>query len=1139
MANPYISLHQHTEYSLLDGACKIDELVETTAKYDMDSLAITDHGVMFGVIPFYKTCTQAGIKPIIGQEAYIAPGKMTDRSQVEGAPASGFHLILLAKDNKGYQNLMKISSAGFIDGFYYKPRIDKEYLNQHSDGLIAMTACLKGEVPYRFLHERPDDAKKALGEYLDIFGKENVYIEIMDHGIPEEKKVMPMLTGLSVETGVPLVATTDAHYLHPEDWEFHEILLCVQTGTSISDKNRMKFGSHEVYFRTPDEMERLFAEHPEAIENTREIATRCNVDIQMGKPLLPRFPIPEGFENNHDYIRHRTFEGLKKHYGEVTKDIHDRAEYELSIIQKMGYLGYYAIVADFTDAARERGVRVGPGRGSGAASIVAYALGITNVDPLKYNLIFERFLNPERVSMPDFDIDFEDTGRDRVIDYVREKYGEESVSQIITFNFMKARSAIKDVGRVLEMPYDDVDKISKLVPLGPKETIEDALEQVMDLRKLYENDEKVKKLIDLAKKLEGLPRHAGKHAAGVVITPAKLTDYVPLFRTNKDEITTQYDWVSSENIGVVKMDFLGLKTLSIISETERIIKERTDEEIETSKIPYNDEDTFTMISHGDTLGVFQFESEGMTKNLRKLHPNRIEDMIAMNALYRPGPMQFIDSFIARKHGHEKIEYPHPGLKEILQDTYGIIVYQEQVMQIAQAMAGFSLGKADILRRAMGKKKHSEMMAMREEFMEGAKKKGIAEQTATEVFDMVAKFAEYGFNKAHATAYSLIAYQTAYLKCHHRLEFTVANMNNEIHNSEKLSMFIDDARRHEIDVLPPDVNKSNPLFCIEEGNIRYALSAIKNVGESAAESITEAREEGGVFENIYDFCERVDLRLVNRRALENLVHAGAMDSLAKNRASAMAMIPDALAWAAKTAGSDVTASAGDLFGESEDLKKFPDSIETESWPRQQTLKNEKKVLGLYLSGHPLNRYSEEIQFFVSRKVSELQELGTGAQATVCGMLVSLDKTVTKKKKEPMAFGIIEDLTGQVSFVVFPEAYKQCSSILDVDGLYILCGTYNIDDRGGKIMVEKVIPLEKAWDTLVSNLHIRFDAEIADAEIDELKSVLGKYNGDVPTRMHIVAEEHTYRATSNDFYTDGSKALVSKLRRILGDDNVWVN
>ncbi len=1138
MPKPYISLHQHTEYSLLDGACKIDELIETASKYEMDSLAITDHGVMFGVIPFYKKCTKAGIKPIIGQEAYIAPGRMTDRNPIEGAPASGFHLILLAKDNEGYKNLMKISSAGFLEGFYYKPRVDKDFLAAHAKGLIATTACLKGEVPYRFLHDGPDAAKKALGEYLDIFGRENVYIEIMDHGISEERKVLPMLTGMSVETGIPLVATTDAHYLHPEDWEFHDILLCVQTGAVRSDENRMRFGSRQVYFRTPEEMENLFTEFPQALENTREIASRCNVDIQLGEALLPKFPIPEGFENNRDYIRARTFESLDKLYGEITEEIRERAEFELSVIQKMGYLGYYAIVADFTDAARARGVRVGPGRGSGAASIVAYALGITDVDPLKYDLVFERFLNPERVSMPDFDIDFEDTGRDRVIDYVREKYGEDSVAQIITFNFMKARSAIKDVGRVLEMPYDEVDAISKLVPMGPKETIDDALEDVLDLRKRYENEENVKRLLDFAKKLEGLPRHAGKHAAGVVITPGKLTDYVPLFRTNKDEITTQYDWVSAEDIGVVKMDFLGLKTLSIISETERIIEEQTSEKIDASKIPFSDEMTFEMISHGDTLGVFQFESEGMTKNLRKLHPNRIEDMIAMNALYRPGPMQFIDSFIARKHGHEKVEYPHKVIEEILHETYGIIVYQEQVMQIAQAMAGFSLGKADILRRAMGKKKQSEMMAMREEFLKGTEKKGIDKKTATEVFDMMAKFAEYGFNKAHATAYSIIAYQTAYLKCHHRLEFIVANMNNEIFDSDKLAVFIDEARRHSIEILPPDVNASCVNFCVEEGNIRYALSAIKNVGRSAAESIETARKIDGPFENIYDFCQRVDLRLVNRRALENLVHAGAMDSLAPNRASAMATIPDTLAWAAKAGSNEIASSAGDLFGSSEELKKYPDTVEVPPLPRQQKLKNEKKVLGLYLSGHPLNRFSEEIEYFASHKLSDLPKLGSGVPVAVGGMIISLEKTITKKKKEQMAFGTIEDLSGQAQFVAFPEVYKKFSDTLAVDKMILICGTYEMDSRGVKITSERIMPLDEVWSALVSELHIRLDSEIADSEISEIKEVLAKYEGKIPTKLHIVAPEHTYRASSTEFFTDGSKTLVSELREILGDDNVWV-
>jgi len=1138
MSKPYISLHQHTEYSLLDGACKIDELVATAANYEMDSLAITDHGVMFGTVPFYKACTKAGIKPIIGQESYISPGKMTDRKAMSGKPASGFHLSLLAETDEGYRNLMEISSAGFTDGFYYKPRVDKDFLAAHSKGLIAMTACLKGEVPYHFLKDNPDAAKRALGEYIDIFGRENFFIEIMNHSLPEEAKVMPKLAGLSAETGIPLVATTDAHYLHPEDWEFHEILLCVQTGTTMEDENRMRFGSKEMFFRSPEDMERLFSEYPGAVERTNEIAARCNIEIEMGVPHLPNFPIPEGYANNREYIRARTFEGLEKRYGEITDAIRDRAEYELSVIGKIGYLSYYAIVADFTDAARARGVSVGPGRGSGAASIVAYALGITNVEPLEYSLLFERFLNPERVSMPDFDIDFEDTGREKVIDYVREKYGAESVAQIITFNFMKARSAIKDVGRVLAIPYDLADSISKLIPLGPKETIDTAIEEVRELREKYENEPEIKKLIDLARKLEGLPRHAGKHAAGVVITPGPLTDLVPLFRTNKDEITIQYDWVSAEDIGVVKMDFLGLKTLSIITETERIITERTGESLDSSKIPFDDEPTFRMLSHGDTIGIFQFESDGMTNNLRKLHPSRIQDMIAMNALYRPGPMQFIDSFIARKHGHEKIDYPHPAVAEILEDTYGIIVYQEQVMQIAQAMAGFSLGKADILRRAMGKKKHGEMMAMREEFLKGAKVKKVDDKTASDVFDMMSKFAEYGFNKAHATAYSILAYQTAYLKCHHRLEFTAANMTNEIDNTDKLSTWIDDAKRHEIDILPPDINASSANFVVEGENIRYGLAAIKNVGSSAAESITEARAKDGPFEDIYEFCERVDLRLVNRRALENLVYAGALDSLGLNRATVISTVPDALAWVASMSNSEVASSVGGLFDSNEELKKYPEPTPVDPWSKQYMLKKEKSVLGLYLSGHPLTRYNEEIAAFTTHKIGDLVKLGNGTPVTVAGTLTSLDKTITKRKKEPMAFGTIEDLTGQVSIVFFPQTYKNCATELITDDLFLINGSYNIDSVSGKVVAEKAIPLESVWDRLVTNMHIRFDSEIATEEIEELKVILEKYEGDIPTRMHIVSDEHTYRAVSSEYYTTATKQLVTELREILGDSGVWV-
>ncbi|RKZ30896.1 DNA polymerase III subunit alpha [bacterium] len=1136
MDKPYVSLHNHTEYSLLDGACRIDELVELAAEYDMNALAITDHGAMFGTVPFYKACIAAGIKPIIGQEAYIAPGDMHDKKPVEGAPPAGYHLLLLVRNEKGYNNLLKISSAGFLDGFYYKPRVDKEFLAAHSEGLIASTACLKGEVPYKLLRNNPDGAKEALGELVDIFGKDNVYIEIMRHGLEEEKKLIPLLAGLSSETGIPLVATTDAHYIHPEDYEFHDLLLCMQTGKHIDEENRLRFSSNEMYFRSPDEMERLFADYPEALEKTREIASRIVFELPAGEPHLPEFPIPEKYEDDWDYIKKRTFEGLKRRYGELTDKIVERAEYELTVIKDMGFLSYYAIVADFTDAARERGVRVGPGRGSGASSIVAYALGITNIDPLRYGLLFERFLNPERISLPDFDIDFEDAGRDRVIDYVRDKYGEDSVAQIITFNYMKARGAIKDVGRVLNMPYDYVDTISKMVPYGI--SIKAALEQIPDLHSRYKKEPDIKKLLDYAMKLEGLPRHAGKHAAGVVITPGPLTDYVPLFRTNKNEITTQYDWVSVEEIGVVKTDFLGLKTLTVISETERMVFERTGEKLEVEKAPLDDEETFEMLSHGDTLGVFQFESEGMTKNLRNLHPDRIEDMIAMNALYRPGPMQFIDNYIARKHGTEKIEYPHESIKPILEETYGIVVYQEQVMQIAQAMAGFSLGQADILRRAMGKKKHAEMMAVREDFLAGAKKKGVKDDAAESVFDMMAKFAEYGFNKAHSVAYSVVAYQTAYLKAHHRLEFTAANMTNEIDNADKIADWIDDARRHGIEILPPDVNSSSAGFIVEGEAIRYGLAAVKNVGLGAAESIASVRDESGRFDNLYDFCERVDLGVVNRRALESLVAAGAFDSTGIERGAAMATIPEALAWAAKKSAQEVAGAAGDLFASEVSLEIYPEPPQVEPWTRQKTLSREKEALGLYLSGHPLSRYEDEIEAFVGQKIADIDSLGSGVQVTVAGMLTSLEKTMTKQKK-PMAYGVIEDLSGSIKVVFFPETYAEYSELLEKNALYLVRGSYNIDNRGGKIVSDEIIPLGEAWKRLIGCIHIRLDADIAPEEIDESKDVLKRYPGDIPLKLHIVGKEHTYRAISTEFYNSGDRELVRALRELLGKENVWIS
>jgi len=1132
---PYVSLHNHTEYSLLDGACRIIELVKLAADYDMDALAITDHGVLFGVIPFYEAAMDAGVKPIIGQETYIAPGDMHDKSPSGEGPSAGYHLLLIAKNQTGYKNLLKISSAGFTEGFYYKPRVDMDFLAQHSEGIIASTACLKGEVPYRLLRDDYDGAKSALGKLCDIFGKDNVYVELMDHGIEEEKIVLPRLVAIAEETGLPLIATNDAHYLRPEDYDFHDLLLCLQTGKTRADTDRMKFSSNRMFFHSPEEMGRVFADYPSALENTREIASRCSFDIGPYKALLPRFPIPEGYTDVWDYIQRRTNEGIRRLYGEPSEEVKARVDYELDVIRKMGFLGYYAIVADFTDAAREKGIRVGPGRGSGASSIVAYALGITNIDPLRYGLLFERFLNPERISLPDFDIDFEDKYREKVIDYVREKYGEEAVCQIITFNFMKARGAIKDVGRVLGQAFDFVDSISKLVPFNM--TIDKALEEIPDFKKIYDENDEAKKLIDYALKLEGLPRHAGKHAAGVVITPGPLTDYVPLFKTNKDEITTQFDFVSVEKIGVVKMDFLGLKTLSVISETEKMIERTRGEIVDVEKIPFDDKAVFDLLSHGDTLGIFQFESDGMTRYLRKLHPDRIEDMIAMNSLYRPGPMKFIDHYIDRKHG-ESVTYPHPSLKPILEETFGIIVYQEQVLQIAREMAGFSYGQADILRRAMGKKKHAEMMGQREDFVAGAEAKKIDRKVAEEVFDMMVKFAEYGFNKAHSAAYSVVAYQTAYLKAHYRNEFTAANMTNEMDNQDKLSQFIDNARKHGIEVLPVDVNSSRAVFDVEDGKILYALAAVKNVGSGAAEAIVEAREKDGEFENIFDFCERIDLRLLNRKALDSLVCAGAFDSMNENRAELLATIPEALTWAAKTKSGNIASSAGDLFAGDETISKYPEIVHAEPWPTRVQLDKEKEALGFYFSGHPLSRWEDEIAAFTNVKLGEIGEKGVNSSVDVAGTLSSLEKTTTKKG-DPMAFGTIEDASGSAQVVFFPETFRQCSGIIEKDAMVLVRGKFQEDNRGAKIVADDILPLEEVREKLVKCVHVRIDVGIAPEEIEEAKKLLAKHEGDMRLRLHIVDEERTWRAISAEFDNNGSRELVAGLREIFGGDNVWIS
>ncbi|MCK4417933.1 MAG: DNA polymerase III subunit alpha, partial [Candidatus Latescibacteria bacterium] len=1031
----FVHLHNHTMYSLLDGALRIEQMVKTAKQWGMPALAITDHGNMFGAIEFYQKVQKAGIKPIIGCEVYVAIEDRLKRQAAWGIADGATHLTLLARNDLGYQNLMKLVSKGYLEGFYYHPRVDKELLREYHEGLIALSGCIKGEIARLILNENIEKAQQAVREYNDIFGQGNFYLELQRHGIEEEEKAVQCLLKFSQELDVPVVATNDCHYLNREDAPAHDVLLCIQTGKTLEDKNRMRFQTDQVYFKSPEEMEELFADVPQALQSTLEIADRCNVMIEFGKLKLPRFPLPENYQNADDYLRDLTYQSAKERYQEISPEVEEQLEHELEIIKKTGYAGYFLIVADFVRYAKSKNFPVGPGRGTATSSLVSYVLKVTNIDPLRNKLLFERFLNPQRVSMPDFDIDFADRDRQKVIDYVIKKYGKENVSQIITFGTMAARAVIRDVGRVLGMPYGEVDKIAKLVLPGT--TLEVAIKTVPELAQLAQSDGVGAKLISYAKTLEGLARHSSTHAAGVVITPDALTNYTPLCTTNKKDITTQYDWKYIEEIGLLKMDFLGLRTLTGIDDTLRMVAEKGTS-LELEDLPLDDKATFELLARGETIGIFQFESSGMRDYLRKLNPTSLDDMIAMNALYRPGPMASIDDFIRRKHGTTEITYLHPLLKPILEETYGIIVYQEQVMRIASVLAGFSLAQADILRRAMGKKQPEIMEEQRGPFIEGCRKKKINEETAEKIFAAMAQFAGYGFNKAHSSGYALIAYQTAYLKAHFPQEFMAANLTSEMGNSDRVGVLLDECRRMGIQVLPPDVNESQAGFTVVPEGIRFGLGAIKNVGIAVIKAIVKAREKEGKFKNIFDFCERVDQRYLNKRTIESLIMAGATDSLAGHRAQLITVLEQALE-GAQTIQADRQRGQTSLFENlSVQEKELPD---IPPWSESQMLADEKKMLGFYVSGHPLEKYQQDLQAFATHRIGELSELEDGTAVVVGGIITKLKKT-TDRKGKPMAFATLEDFSGATEVLVFSDSYEKFRSLVVTDQLVMAEGRVSI-------------------------------------------------------------------------------------------------
>lgn len=1130
----FVPLHLHTEYSLLDGAIKINELVKQAEEYRMPAVAMTDHGNLFGVIEFYRKAIKAGIKPIIGCEVYIAPVSRFEKRQGTDINETSFHFILLAKDAHGYKNLVNLVTKAYTEGFYYKPRIDIDLLEQYSGGLIGLTSCLKGEVPYYLQKDMVDHAREKALRYKNVLGPDNFYIEIQDNGIPEQDTLNRKLIELSKELHIGLVATNDCHYMKREDARAHDILLCIQTGKTIHDKNRMHFQSDGFYFKSPDEMKRAFREVPEAVLNTRAIAERCNVEFQLGKTLLPKYQLENG-QTADALLAELTASGMKERLGADSSSVYqERLDRELDIIRKMDYSSYFLIVWDFIRYAKEKAIPVGPGRGSAAGSIVSYFLGITDIDPVKYNLLFERFLNPERISMPDIDVDFCKDRRGEVISYVAEKYGQDHVAQIITFGTMAAKAAIRDVGRALDIPYGEVDRIAKLIPNTVHITIEETLKVEPELRSLYENNQTVKELIDTAMRLERLSRHASTHAAGVVISPAPLTEYAPLYKNPSDgSIVTQFDMGAIEKIGLLKFDFLGLKTLTVIEKTLKYVKENG-KDLAFDEISFEDKNTYELLSSGNTTGIFQLESPGMRELLIKISPNRFEDLIAIVALHRPGPMGsgMIDDFIKRKKGRTAVKYDLPQLREILDETYGIILYQEQVMRIANTLANFSMGQADILRKAMGKKRPEEMEKQKEAFIEGAIANGIKEKKAKRIFDLMAYFAEYGFNKSHSTAYAYLAYQTAYLKAHYPVEFMAATLSTDMDNTDKIVKLIAGCREMGIEILPPDINQSGREFKVIKNSIRFGLEAVKGVGSSAIDSMLESRETEGPFLSLYNFLERIDPRKMNKKVLESLIKAGAFDSLGITRAQAMEATGRILSGGSRMHTARALGQQS-IFG---DVLEQPEKP-SEEWSAEDLLKYEKEALGFYITGHPLTQYEQQLKNMGTTTISGLEEVADGKEVKIAGILTSIKKIQTRAKAETMAYCTLEDPDGNVEVIVFPELYRARNEVLKKDTPIMIKGVLDKTEKGTKIVSNEIMNLDEFSRRKGQKLEINLRyPESGELNLQKLKTILTpKGRGDHQLYFRILNDDvETLIATGMKVAPD--EETISKIEEIAGKGTV---
>ncbi len=1163
----FVHLHVHSEFSLLDGANRIKDLPVRAKELGMKAMAITDHGVMFGVIDFYKACMANGIKPIIGCEVYVAPRKRTDKDP--NIDARYNHLILLAKDNEGYKNLTKLVSIGFTEGFYYKPRIDKEVLEKYHKGLICCSACLAGELPQAILKGDMLEAEKTAMWFKNVFG-EDYYLEIQNNGINEQVLVNQKLVELSHKLDIPLVATNDSHYLKKEDAYNHEILLCIQTGKKITDDDRMKFETDELYIKSPEEMSSYFSGVPEAIENTVKIADKCNVTFEFGHTILPNYDVPEEFETHYDYLKKLCDDGIKNRYGEnPSQEIIDRENYELEVIKKMGYVDYFLIVWDYIHYAKTQNIPVGPGRGSGAGSIVAYAIEITDIDPIKYGLIFERFLNPERISMPDFDVDFCYERRQEVIDYVGRKYGQDHVSQIITFGTMSARMVIRDVARVLDVPYANADKLAKMIPNEIHITIKKALEQNKELADEYENNPETKRLLDIAMALEGMPRQASTHACGIVITKDPVVSYVPLYERD-GVISTQYIMTTLEELGLLKMDFLGLRTLTVIQDTIDLVKKDKGIDVEFDK-NMNDPKVFKQWQDGTSMGIFQFESQGMTNFMKELKPDCLEDIIAGVSLYRPGPMDQIPRYIANKKDPEHAVYTHPSLKPILKVTYGCMVYQEQVMQIVRDLAGYSLGRADLVRRAMGKKKLDVMAKEREIFINGqvdengnvivpgCVRNGIDEVSANKIFDEMAEFAKYAFNKSHAACYAVVAYRTAYLKTYYPNEFMAAMLNSFLGNLDKIPEYIDECKRLKIDILKPDINKSFTKFTVDDGKIRFGLGSIKNVGIAAVDAIVQNREKDGEYKSFTDFCERMEGEAVNKKCIESLIKAGAFDNFAETRSTLMASFEDILDTISGMSKKNIQGQVSMFdFGkteESNDMEKLKYNYTTlKEYTDQELLSMEKEMLGIYISGHPLEKYREQIAKQANINTLQIREFEQLSQAEMentelldnrgqikllqdgqfvkfAGIITSIKKKYTKNNKI-MAFATLEDLYGSIEVIIFENCYLQCSNELIDENIVLVEGRLSIrEDEDTKIVAREI---KKFEDTKSKSLYINI-TNLSEEKKNQLRGALKFFTGDKNNVPVVIINKERHDPAGGLYVT---KDILEELQEIVGQENAKI-